>query len=113
MLVDAGADVNAHDYNDETPISTAQFYPALLPVLVAAGANLESKAGGKTALIRHAFVENYVREMLAVGANPAAVADNGDTPLKVARQYQCPACAAMIEDALKQRGQPVPPAAVP
>jgi hypothetical protein len=42
-----------------------------------------------------------VRELLTDGADPAAVAKNGDTALKVAKQYHCPACATLIEAALK------------
>jgi hypothetical protein len=31
------------------------------------------------------------------------VGKRGDTALKVAKQYGCPACATLIEDALKRR----------
>ena len=53
------------------------------------------------------MVEPMVRELLADGADPAAVAKNGDTALKVARQYNCVACAELIATSLKDSRKPV------
>ena len=44
-----------------------------------------------------------VKELLADGADPTAVAKNGNTALKTSKQYQCPACTKLIEAALEQR----------
>jgi ankyrin repeat protein len=88
----------------ETPIFAADYTPEAIKPLLAAGADLEARDNnGDTALVRFAFMEPMVRELLADGADPTAVAKNGDTALKVAKQYQCPVCAALIEAALKQR----------
>jgi hypothetical protein len=102
MLSKAGADVNARGPMGETPIFAAHYTPEAIKPLLAAGADLEARDGnGNTALIRYAFMEPMVRELLTDGADPAAVAKNGDTALKVAKQYHCPACATLIEAALK------------
>ena len=104
MLAKAGADVNARGNMKQTPIFFANYTPEAIKPLLAAGAELEARdANGNTPLIRYGFMEPMVRELLADGADPTLVAKNGDTALKVAKQYQCPACAILIETALKQR----------
>jgi ankyrin repeat protein len=104
MLANAGADVNARGNQGQTPIFAAENMPEAIKPLLAAGAELEARDRyGNTPLIRYAFMEPMVKELLADGADPAAVGRNGDTALKVAKQYKCPACATLIEDALKQR----------
>lgn len=101
-LVKAGADVNARGHLGETPIFAANHTPDAVKILLAAGADLEARNdNGDTALIRYAFMEPMVRELLADGANPTAVDKRGETPLKNAHQYSCPACATLIENALK------------
>ena len=104
-LVKAGADVNARGHLGETPIFAANYAPASVKTLLAAGADLEARDdNGNTPLIRYGFKEDMVRELLANGANPTLVNKRGDTPLKVAHQYSCPACATLIDDALKKWG---------
>jgi ankyrin repeat protein len=72
--------------------------------LIAAGADLEARdRNGDTALIHEAFVEAMMRELLANGADPAAISNKGDTELQRAEQYQCKPCAALIASALKKR----------
>lgn len=71
-------------------------------MLLAAGANIEARDdAGETPLIRGAMVEPMVRELLAHGANPKAVANNGDSALKVSEKYNCAACASLIAASLK------------
>jgi ankyrin repeat protein len=71
-------------------------------VLLAAGASIEERDdAGETPLIRGAMVEPMVRELLADGADPKAVAKNGDTALKVSEKYNCVACASLIATSLK------------
>jgi hypothetical protein len=104
-LVKAGADVNARGHLGETPIFAANYAPDAVKVLLAAGADLEARNdNGDTPLIRYGFQEPMVRELLADGANPTLMNKRGDTPLKVAHQYSCPACATLIEEALKKWG---------
>lgn len=101
-LVEAGADVNARGHLGETPIFAANNAPDAVKILLAAGANLEARSdNGDTALIRYAFMEPMVRELLADGANPTLVNKRGETALKNAHQYACPACATLVENALK------------
>jgi hypothetical protein len=104
-LVKAGADVNARGHLGETPIFAANYAPDAVKVLLAAGADLEARNdNGDTPLIRYGFQEPMVHELLADGANPTLMNKRGDTPLKVAHQYSCPACATLIEEALKKWG---------
>jgi ankyrin repeat protein len=104
MLVKAGVDVNYRSiFLHQTPLFDAYNAPGAVKALLAAGADLEARDdNGYTPLIRGAMVEPMVRELLADGANPAAVAKNGDTALKIARQYNCVACAELITTSLKQ-----------
>lgn len=102
LLVKAGADVNARGNLGETPIFEAHDSPGAVKFLMAGGADLEARdQNGNTPLIRYGFMEPMVRELLADGADPTPVAKNGDTALGIAKQYQCPNCATMIDAALK------------
>lgn len=102
-LVKAGADVNARGRLGETPLFAANSAPDAVKILLAAGADLEARDdNGNTALIRYGFSEAMVRELLADGANPTLANKRGDTPLKIAHQLSCPACASLIEEALKK-----------
>jgi ankyrin repeat protein len=105
-LVKAGADVNEHDgFLHRTPLFEAYTAPGAATVLLAAGANIEARDdAGQTPLIRDAMVEPMVRELLADGADPKAVAKNGETALRVSEKYNCVACASLIAVSLK-RGQ--------
>jgi ankyrin repeat protein len=104
LLASAGADVNARNEQGETAVFGAIYSTEAIKPLLAAGADIEARdRSGNTALIRYGFMEPMVRELLADGADPTQVATNGDTALTVAKQYQCSACAALIEEALKQR----------
>jgi ankyrin repeat protein len=104
MLVKAGVDVNYRSIVlHETPLFWAYMAPGAVKALLAAGADLEARDdNGNTPLIGGATNEPMVRELLADGANPAAVAKNGDTALKVARHFNCAACAELITTSLKQ-----------
>jgi ankyrin repeat protein len=104
-LLKAGADPNAHDTNmEETPVFAACYSPELIKPLLAGGADIEARdRNGNTPLIRYGFMEPMVRELLADGADPTAVAKNGDTALKTSRQYQCPACTKLIEEAIQKK----------
>jgi hypothetical protein len=104
MLLRAGADPNAHDSNmQETPVFAAHYSPELIKPLLAGGADIEARdRNGNTPLIRYAFMEPMVKELLADGADPT-VAKNGDTALKTSKQYRCPACTKLIEAALAQK----------
>jgi ankyrin repeat protein len=104
--VKAGANVNEHDgFLHQTPLFDAYTAPGTVKVLLAAGANIEARDdAGQTPLVRGAMVEPMVRELLADGADPKAVAKNGDTALKVSEKYNCVACASLIAASLK-RGQ--------
>jgi ankyrin repeat protein len=104
-LVKAGANVNEHDgFLHQTPLFDAYTAPGAVKVLLAAGANIEARDDdGQTPLIRGAMVEPMVRELLADGADPRAVAKNGDTALKVSEKYSCVACASLIGASLKLR----------
>ena len=104
-LVKAGANVNEHDgFLHQTPLFNAYNAPGAVKVLLAAGANIEARDdAGNTPLIRGAMVEAMVRELLADGADPKAVAKNGDTALKVSEKYNCAACTSLIAASLKQR----------
>jgi ankyrin repeat protein len=110
MLVKAGVDVNQRSiFLHQTPLFNAYNAPEAVKALLAAGADLEARDDiGNTPLIRGAMVEPMVRELLADGADPAPVAKNGDTALKVARQYNCAACAGLIAASLKQRAGEAP-----
>jgi len=78
--------------------------PAAVKALLAGGADINARdSNGNTPLVWAAYNEAYVRELLADGADPTPANKRGDTALKVATQDSCKACAAMIEDALKQR----------
>ena len=104
LLVKAGADVNARGNFGQTPIFNASFTPAAVKALLAGGADIDARdSNGNTPLVWAAYNEGFVRELLADGADPTPVNKRGDSALKIARQDSCPACAAMIEDALKQR----------
>jgi ankyrin repeat protein len=110
LLIAAGADVNARGQLGETPLFAANAAPAAVKYLLAAGADLEARNdNGSTALIRYGFLEPMVRVLLAAGANPTLSDNHGNTALTTANQYGCPACATLIEKALKTREAAVKP----
>jgi ankyrin repeat protein len=110
MLVKAGVDVNYRSkFLHQTPLFDAYHAPGAVKALLAGGADLEARDdNGYTPLIRGAMDEPMVRELLADGANPAAVAKNGDTALKIAQEYNCAACAELITTSLKQLREKAP-----
>ena len=103
LLVKAGADVNARGNYGQTPIFVAA--PEAVKPLLAGGADINARdSKGNTALLYHAYNEAMVRELLADGGVILGATNmGGDTALKIARKDNCPACVALIEDALKQR----------
>jgi ankyrin repeat protein len=106
LLTQAGADANAKNYMGQTPLFACMWVPAAIKPLIAAGADIEARDhNGDTVLIHDAFVEAMVRELLANdGADPTAVATNGNTALKRAAGSSCKPCADLIEAALKKNG---------
>jgi ankyrin repeat protein len=104
LLIAAGADVNARGQLGETPLFAASSTPKAVDLLISAGADLEARNDqGSTALIRYGFMEPTVRALLAAGADPTLMNKRGETALTTAKQYGCPACATLIEAALKKR----------
>jgi ankyrin repeat protein len=73
FLASRGADVNAVDNNQETPLHLAAF-------------------GGKTSVCT---------TLLALGADPAAKSKRGETALDKARKYRYPECVAVLEAAMR------------
>jgi ankyrin repeat protein len=106
LLLVAGADPNAKDWNGDTALFKCQYDQELVEPLLKAGAEIDGRnRSGSTALIRYAFMEPFVKELLADGANPFLANDRGETALGEANQYGCPACAKLIQEALdKQSG---------
>jgi ankyrin repeat protein len=104
LLANAGADPDARGHLNQTALFDTVFVPDAIPALVAAGAHINAQDSlGQTPLINTAFAEPVVRQLLSAGADPTIVAKNGDTALKRAQQFQCPACAALIQEALDKR----------
>jgi hypothetical protein len=101
-LVKAGANVNEHDgFLRQTPLFDTYTAPGAVKVLLAAAYIEARDDAGNTPFIRGAMVAVMVRELLADGADPKAVAKNGDTALRVSEKYNCLACASMIAASLK------------
>ena len=101
-LVKAGANVNEHDgFLRQTPLFDTYTAPGAVKVLLAAAYIEARDDAGNTPFIRGAMVAVMVRELLADGADPKAVAKNGDTALTVSEKYNCVACARLIATSLK------------
>ncbi|SNT27751.1 hypothetical protein SAMN05421770_106267 [Granulicella rosea] len=82
---------------------------AMAQLLMQYGADVNATGpGGTTALIDESFFEEDTRDLLMLGADPTAVAQNGDTALSRAKQYRCPVCVMLIEQALDKRAATVP-----
>jgi ankyrin repeat protein len=91
-LIRAGADVNAHDLEGDTPLHIVAEHHASLEAntLLDAGANIESRDGcGRTPLMRAAASEHghfEVELLLKRGADPFAKDNSGHTALDLANR---------------------------
>ena len=106
LLLDAGADPNAKDWNGDTALFKCDSSDnlELIQPLLHAGAQIDARnRSGFTPLMSHAFIESWVRELLADGADPSLAGEHGETALSQAKQYQCPACAKLIQEALDRK----------
>jgi ankyrin repeat protein len=85
LLLKAGADANACNKNDSTPLmNAAEFFAESIPLLIAKGARLEDKTKlGSTALMYAIFNNNKeaVELLLEAGADANARNKNDSTPL--------------------------------
>ena len=85
MLLDAGADPNAHNDREATALHWAANSPEKIRLLLARGANLSAKTvEGRTLLHIVAMQPDgagMMRELLGAGANPNARSITGMTPL--------------------------------
>jgi ankyrin repeat protein len=96
LLLDKGADLNARDDDQSTPLSTAAGYGRLstVEILLARGADMEARDNyGNTALLDAAcdcaeatMPDTYdvVKLLLEQGANINATTNTGNTPLMIA-----------------------------
>jgi ankyrin repeat protein len=104
LLLEAGADPNARNFNGETPLFQCMYLPEAIPLLLSYGADIEARATyGDTALIRYAFAKEVVRPLLDHGADPTATGQLGETALERARKSACPDCVEMIQQALASK----------
>jgi ankyrin repeat protein len=106
LLLQAGADPNVRDTQrfNATPLFECGFNLEVIEPLVHAGADVNARdQNGSTPLIRNAFIEPFIREILAHGADPSLANERGETALSVAKQNQCPVCAALIQEALARQ----------
>ena len=94
ILVAAGAHVNARDSDGKTPLHEAakSGRPKIIEALIAAGADIEAKSDGYTALHFAAGADlssvstkpSNVKALLAAGANVNSRIATGQTPLTIA-----------------------------
>jgi uncharacterized protein len=87
--LDAGADVNARDPHQFSPLLLAAYYrhPEIVRMLATAGARVDVEDWRRRTALIHAAAEGYtemVRTLIAVGANLEAADDVGRTGLVVA-----------------------------
>jgi ankyrin repeat protein len=92
LFLDMGLDVNAPDPRGYTPLFRAVSHPRVVQVLLESGANVHYKTpdGGWSALhfaVEHGCAET-VKTLLAAGADPSAVSNQGYTPLDVAKHHR-------------------------
>ncbi len=103
LLVESGqCDINAQDRTGMTPLHCAASIglPAAIPMLVEAGADLEARdAFGDTPLHTAAMKGHteMVRALLEAGADYNAVNDDNRTARDLARRYNQPEAAALLE----------------
>jgi ankyrin repeat protein len=90
ILLDRGADVNARNGFDATPLIWAASYPAKARLLIERGADVNAKSRQlRTPLMVAAACDgcsDIVKLLLAKGADPNAAAANGATALGLAAQ---------------------------
>ena len=91
VLIEAGANVEARDYDGNTPLHIAGAVsrnPAMVSTLVSAGSNLEARnLIGRTPLhqaARSGNVPAIIHELVGLGANLNARQSGGSTPLHLA-----------------------------
>ena len=107
-------DPNARDEKGRTPLHKAAMFsktPAVVPVLVKAGATLNGKDGdGRTPLhLTGAFGETpaMVAALVKAGADTSAQDGKGRTPLEFAEKFsKTPAIVAALRKATVKRGTP-------
>ena len=106
MLLAAGADVHARSgnrlANTALHAAAAGGHTEVIATLLRHGADVNARQhGGFTAL--HAAAQDgaaaMVRLLLAHGADPALAADDGTTPLALARAGNHDAAMALLQDA--------------
>jgi len=106
LLLDAGADVNAHGNFGMMPVFRGAYDKEILDLLVRAGADVNVRLrGGSTPLIENATYEPAIRNLLAAGADPTAATSRGDTALQRALFCKacCKTCATLIRVAIAKR----------
>lgn len=85
MLLDAGADPNAHNDREATALHWAANSPEKIRLLLARGANLSAKTVEGRTLLHIVAMQpagaGMMRELLGAGANPNARSITGMTPL--------------------------------
>ena len=100
LLVDAGADVNAKDLQDDAPLHWSGCDPARVKLLVDHGADVNVKTkGGRTPLVIASGCEaaaGAVRLLLDKGADVNAQPADGMTPLMEAAQSGGPRIVRMV-----------------
>jgi len=102
LLLASGCNINAGNDVQTTPLHCAAMHSHLsvINLLLDAGAQLEAKGfNGRTALYNYAFHQDNVeaiRLLLARGANPNAVDDEGYTPLMNAILRQHTPCVRAL-----------------
>ena len=103
-LLAQGADVNVQDIHGETPLTEAiQHCPALVPILLARGANIKvvTQPLGLTPLhlAVNADDQQMARLLLKRGADPNACPPRGHTPLYRARRHNQTAMYQILREA--------------
>jgi len=102
-LIEAGADVNAKDYDGMTPLNSAasRGFFTFFPALRDAGADVNTKDNaGMTPLHWAAYLGHIevVQILLSLGADINAKTNSGSTPLHIAT----PSCHSLLEAAQKK-----------
>ncbi len=116
VLLAHGADVNARDESEETPMHSAAYFNSLevAQVLLAHGADVNARNKNKWAPLHNAANRNYLevaQALLAHGADVNARDEDGNTPVALAKRcslvahvLHLPPVSREVEALLRQHG---------